>query len=155
MVPMTTRPRARVDLELVTVLIVDDFPVTLSALDEALQADDTLIVVGAANSIGAAIDLASYLKPDVAVMDVNMPDGGGWALAQGLRHAVPGIRMVAYSAFDDALLTRTIAAAGISAYVTKGSDVQLLIDAIHGAAIMPSRDEPRALMGRLGSAPPA
>jgi len=60
------------------------------------------------------------MQPDVAVIDVHMPDGGGWAAARGLREVCPDIRLVAFSAYDDALVTRTIAAAGIHAFVSKG-----------------------------------
>jgi DNA-binding NarL/FixJ family response regulator len=145
---MSDRPAA--DLGRLSVLLVDDYPALLSALDESLRVDETLTVIGLANSVSGAIDIASRLKPDVAVIDVNMPGGGGWALVQGLRDAVPEVRLVAYSAFEDALVTRTLGAAGISAYVAKGSDIQVLLAAIHGRQVMPVREEARPLLGRLG-----
>ena len=84
-----------------------------------------------------------------------MPDGGGWAAARELREVCPGIRLVAYSSFEDALVTRTMTAAGISAYVTKGSDIGLLLAAVHGEDLMPlpRADQPlirRSIAGVAG-----
>ena len=71
--------------EAVTVLLLDDHPALLASLKEAVEADDTLTVVGAVGRIPDAIGLAVATQPRVAVIDVNMPDGGGWAAARGLR----------------------------------------------------------------------
>jgi DNA-binding NarL/FixJ family response regulator len=68
-----------------------------------------------------------------------MPDGGGWEAARGLLENCPGIRLVAYSSFDHALITRTMTQAGVSAFVSKGSDIELLLAAIHGENVMPTR----------------
>ena len=124
--------------EVLTILLVDDHWVMLEAVRALIETDDTLEVVGTASRVADAIQLARALQPRVAVIDVRMPDGGGWAAARGLREVCPGIRLVAYSSYEGALLTPTIAAAGISAFVPKGSDIQLLLSAIHGENVMPS-----------------
>jgi DNA-binding NarL/FixJ family response regulator len=80
-----------------------------------------------------------------------MPDGGGWAAARGLREVCPDIRLVAYSSFDEALVIRTIRAAGISAFVTKGSDIDVLLAAIHGEDFRPAPVEARPLMRRTAA----
>ena len=77
-----------------------------------------------------------------------MPDGGGWAAARGLREICPDIRLVAYSGFGDGLVIRTIAAAGVSAFVPKGSDIEVLLAAIHGRDVKPSPRDPTPLLGR-------
>jgi CheY-like chemotaxis protein len=132
----------------VTVLIVDDHPAMRESIREIIETDNTLEVVGAAGRIAEAISLAKLWEPEVAVLDVNMPDGGGWAAARGLREVCPDIRLVAYSSFEDALVTRTMTAAGISAYVTKGSDIALLLAAVHGADIMPLPRSDQTLIRR-------
>jgi DNA-binding NarL/FixJ family response regulator len=132
----------------VTVLLLDDHSVMLEAVRALIESDDTLVVIGTANRVPDAIRLARAMQPQVAVIDVHMPDGGGWAAARGLREACPGIRLVAFSAFDDALVTRTIAAAGISAFVSKGSDVNMLLAAIRGENVMPSRPQQMPLIRR-------
>jgi two-component system response regulator DevR len=141
--------------EAVTVLLLDDHPALLASLKEAVEADDTLTVVGAVGRIPDAIGLAVATQPRVAVIDVNMPDGGGWAAARGLREVCPGIRLVAYSAFGDALLTRTIAVAGVSAFVSKDSDIDVLLAAIRGENLQPSPSEPTPLIRRMTAAAPS
>jgi DNA-binding NarL/FixJ family response regulator len=141
--------------ERLTVLIVDDHPAMRESVREIMETDDTLEVVGVAGRIAEAVSLARLWEPEVAVLDVNMPDGGGWAAARELREVCPGIRLVAYSSFEDALVTRTMTAAGISAYVTKGSDIGLLLAAVHGEDLMPlpRADQPlirRSIAGVAG-----
>jgi DNA-binding NarL/FixJ family response regulator len=129
------------------VLLLDDNPALLESLKEAVEGDGTLTVVGMVCRIRDAIRLAAATRPQVAVIDVNMPDGGGWAAARGLREICPDIRLVAYSAFGQALVMRTMAVAGISAFVTKGADLDVLLAAIHGENLRPSPPEPTPLMG--------
>ena len=108
----------------------------------------TLVVVGTASRVPDAIRLALRTRPQVAVVDVSMPDGGGWAAARGLREVCPGIRLVAFTSFDNALVIRTIAAAGINAYVTKGSAIEVLLAAIHGEDVMPAPPQRMSLIRR-------
>lgn len=135
------------------VLLIDDYPAVLEALAEVLEVDNTLTVVGTASRVSEAIRLAQTSQPDVAVLDVNMPEGGGWAAARNLRSVCPDIRLVAYTAFDEALVRRTLAAAGVSAVVPKGPDSDLLLMAIHGENVMPSPREtvPMSLAQLAGS----
>jgi len=137
----------------VPVLLLDDNLTVLEALKEAVAADETLTVVGTACRISDAIRVAAATHPRVAVIDVNMPDGGGWAAARGLREICPDIRLVAYSGFGDGLVIRTIAAAGVSAFVTKGSDIEVLLAAIHGRDVKPSPRDPTPLLGRTDAVP--
>jgi len=131
-----------------TVLLLDDHSVMLESVRAIVETDDTLTVVATANRVPDAVLLARQTHPQVAVIDVNMPDGGGWAAARSLREVCPDIRLVAYSSFDEALVIRTIAAAGISAFVTKGSDIDVLLAAIHGEDLRPLPAEPKPLMRR-------
>ena len=134
-----------------TVLLLDDHAVMLESVREIVETDETLTVVGTADRVADAVDLAARTHPQVAVIDVNMPDGGGWAAARGLREVCPDIRLVAYSSFDEALVIRTIRAAGISAFVTKGSDIDVLLAAIHGEDFRPAPVEARPLMRRTAA----
>jgi two-component system, NarL family, response regulator DevR len=153
--PADTASRSQDVPEAVTVLLLDDHPALLASLKEAVEADDTLTVVGTAGRIPDAIGLAVATQPRVAVIDVNMPDGGGWAAARALREVCPGIRLVAYSAFGEALVTRTIAAAGVSAFVSKDSDIEVLLTAIRGENLQPSASEPTPLTRRMTAAAPS
>ena len=131
-----------------TVVLLDDHAVMLEALRALIQSDDSLVVIGTASRVPDAIRLARGMQPDVAVIDVHMPDGGGWAAARGLREVCPDIRLVAFSAYDDALVTRTIAAAGIDAFVSKGSEIGVLLAAIRGEDLMPTPTQQMPLFRR-------
>jgi len=131
-----------------TVLLLDDHTVMLEALRALIESDEGLVVIATASRIPDAVRLARGMQPDVAVIDVHMPDGGGWAAARGLREVCPDMRLVAFSAFDDALVTRTIAAAGISAFVTKGSEIGVLLAAIRGEDVMPAPPQRMPLIRR-------
>jgi len=120
----------------------------LEALRALIESDEGLVVIATASRIPDAVRLARGMQPDVAVIDVHMPDGGGWAAARGLREVCPDMRLVAFSAFDDALVTRTIAAAGISAFVTKGSEIGVLLAAIRGEDVMPAPPQRMPLIRR-------
>ncbi len=113
-----------------------------------VEGDSTLTVVATASGVSEAIRKARLWQPQVAVLDVNMPDGGGWAAARGLREVCSGIRLVAYSSYDEALVTRTMSAAGICSFVSKGSDIQMLISAIHGADLKPAASVVAPLLRR-------
>ena len=131
-----------------TVRLLDDHTVMLEALRALIESDEGLVVIATASRIPDAVRLARGMQPDVAVIDVHMPDGGGWAAARGLREVCPDMRLVAFSAFDDALVTRTIAAAGISAFVTKGSEIGVLLAAIRGEDVMPAPPQRMPLIRR-------
>jgi DNA-binding NarL/FixJ family response regulator len=134
-----------------TVLLLDDHSVMLESVRAIVETDDTLTVVATASRVPDAVRLAAQTHPQVAVIDVNMPDGGGWAAARGLQEVCPGIRLVAYSSFDEALVIRTIRAAGISAFVTKGADIDVLLAAIHGEDIRPIVAQAKPLMRRTAA----
>lgn len=134
-----------------TVLLLDDHSVMLESVRAIIETDDSLTVIATANRVADAILLAGQTHPQVAVIDVNMPEGGGWAAARGLREVCPGIRLVAYSSFDEALVIRTIRAVGISAFVTKGADIEVLLAAIHGEDARPVMAQTKSLIGRTSA----
>jgi DNA-binding NarL/FixJ family response regulator len=85
------------------------------------------------------------------VLDVTLPDGSGWVAARRLREVVPDIRLVAYASFGDALITRMMMAAGVFAYIIKGSDDGILLAAIHGDEEPPLSPREQALAGRTAA----
>jgi DNA-binding NarL/FixJ family response regulator len=146
---VTQDPRAS---EPLTVLLLDDHPDVLVSLVELLETDPEVTVVATASRVPDAVREAARCKPKVAVIDVSMPDGGGWAAARGLLEAWPEMRLVAYSSYDEALVTRTMMAAGVSAFVSKGSEIQTLLAAIHGEKVMPEPWNGAPLLHRTGAA---
>ncbi len=114
----------------VRVLIADDDASMRSALGDLLGGEPGYEVVGLAADPESAIDLAGIHRPDVAILDVKMPGGGGIRAADGIRAASPETRIVALSAWDDGETMRLMRRAGASGYVVKGAAPDDIIGAI-------------------------
>ena len=117
----------------ISVLIADDLPLLVDALKDLLEGDPSIVVVETANDAAAAVEAAAAARPDVALLDVRMPAGGGVAAARGIREVSPDTRIVALSAhFDRASVVEMIRAGAIG-YVIKGSAPEEIIAAVHGS----------------------
>jgi len=117
----------------VSVLIADDLPLVVDALTELLGGDPSIVVVATANDAVAAVEAAATARPDVALLDVRMPAGGGVVAARGIRKVSPNTKIVALSAqFDRASVVEMVRAGAIS-YLIKGSAPGEIIAAIHGS----------------------
>jgi DNA-binding NarL/FixJ family response regulator len=108
-----------------SVVVADDSAAVRQAMVDLIQTDAKFAVVAQAADTGDAIDVARELQPDIAVLDVHMPGGGGPVAAARIREAAPATRVVAYSAFDDAFSRDAMAEAGAVAYAVKGRDALL------------------------------
>ena len=115
-------------------VIVDNSDEVLSALSSVLSDQPDLDVVGVAGGVGEGVMLCRQVQPDVVILDVNMPDGGGQRAAREISTAVPGVRIVAFSAFDKALIRKMMLSAGADAYVSKSASMPELLAAIRGGS---------------------
>src|SRR3989475_11969565 len=117
----------------ISVLIADDLPLVVDALTELLGGDPSIVVVATANDAVAAVEAAATARPDVALLDVRMPAGGGGVAARGIREVSPRTKIVALSAqFDRASVVEMVRAGAIG-YLIKGSAPGEIIAAIHGS----------------------
>jgi EAL domain-containing protein (putative c-di-GMP-specific phosphodiesterase class I)/CheY-like chemotaxis protein len=118
----------------VRVLIADDNPVVRQALADLLRRSASMEVVGVAEDAEQAVALALQHRPDVAVLDVRMPKGGGPRAAREISWEVPGTRMVALSAWGDRDLVLDMVRSGAVGYVLKGRPPQELLATIGSVA---------------------
>ena len=77
---------------MVKVFLVDDHEVVLRVLIDLLNVDPELEVVGEAGSVAQALARIPALRPDVAVLDVRLPDGNGIELCRDLLSRLPNLR---------------------------------------------------------------
>ncbi|MDD1063387.1 response regulator transcription factor [Streptomyces cocklensis] len=110
----------------VRVFLVDDHEVVRRGVHDLLDAEPDIEVVGEAGTADHAVARGPALRPDVAVLDVRLPDGDGISVCRELRSAMPGLACLMLTSFDDddALLDAIMA--GASGYVLKqikGSDL--------------------------------
>ena len=106
---------------LARILIADDDANIREALRELLECEDGLEVVGVAEDAIQAVEVAARERPDVAILDVKMPGGGGPHAARGILAESPLTRIVALSAYGDRASILEMLSAGATAYLVKGS----------------------------------
>jgi EAL domain-containing protein (putative c-di-GMP-specific phosphodiesterase class I)/CheY-like chemotaxis protein len=114
----------------IRVLVADDDEEVRQALAHLIDRHDSLELVGLAGDANEAIDLASTSRPDVVVLDVRMPGGGGARAAREIRRHCPDVRIVALSAHDDERSVRDMLGGGVTSYLVKGAPVPEILRAI-------------------------
>jgi signal transduction histidine kinase len=114
----------------IRVLIAEDEPAVREALADLIRTDEELELIGAAGDADQAIDLAGRHHPDVALVDVKMPSGGGPRASREIRRLSPETRVVALSAYEDRATVLEMLRAGASGYLVKGTSAGEIVEAI-------------------------
>jgi two-component system, NarL family, response regulator DevR len=140
---------------MVRVFLVDDHEVVRRGLVDLLGSDRELEVVGEAGSVGEAMVKIPALRPDVAVLDVRLPDGNGIELCRELLSDLPELRCLMLTSYtsDEAMLDAILA--GASGFVVKDIKGMELAKAIKdvgaGKSLLDNRAA-AALMAKLRGA---
>jgi DNA-binding NarL/FixJ family response regulator len=118
----------------VRVALVDDHPVVLAGIKALLQAAPEITLVGEATSGEAALRLIAEAAPDVAVIDVSLPDLNGLDLARRLAESCPGAKLLALTVHEDRAYVQPLLQAGARGYLLKRSAAEDLVRAIRAVA---------------------
>jgi DNA-binding response OmpR family regulator len=116
------------------VLIADDEPEVREILINVVDGDPGLELAGVAADAEKAVEVARVTRPDVALLDVSMPGGGGARAALGIGWRSPMTHIVALSLHDDRATIVDMIRAGASGYVVKGASCDEILDALRWAA---------------------
>jgi len=142
----------RTDDHMTDVFLVDDHEVVRRGLVELLEGDPGLRVVGEASNYAHAMARIPALKPDVAVLDVRLPDGNGIELCRELLSKLPALRCLILTSFEDDQAMLDAILAGASGYVVKdikGLDLARAVrDVGAGKSLLDNRAA-AALMAKL------
>jgi len=103
-----------------TVLLVEDHPLTLFGLQKYLG--DRYDLVGSASDAAAAIDLILERKPDLVLLDVQFPGGGGAAVIEAVKPKEPGVKFLAFTVSTSAEDVIRLFRAGVDGYVVKTTE---------------------------------
>ena len=112
------------------VLVVDDHTVVRQALALMLSQESDIEVVGEASNGKTALELARSLKPDVVLMDVNMPVMNGIEATRAIHGEIPGISVIGLSMYEKNEQAIPMLDAGAVGYVSKSDAPDILLAAI-------------------------
>jgi two-component system, NarL family, response regulator DevR len=138
------------------VFLLDDHEVVRKGLRELLEAEDDMEVVGEAGTAADAIVRIPLTRPEVAVLDVRLPDGDGIEVCREVRSQMPELACLMLTSFadDEALLAAIMA--GAAGYVLKEIRTNDLVQAVRRVAAGESLLEPnitKRVMERIRSGP--
>lgn len=118
---------------MITAVLADDHPIVRQGLRTLLEGDDSCRVVGEAADGLTAIELITQVRPDVAILDLQMPDLHGLEVARRVREKSPATRLIILSMHGDEPFVLEALRHGVSGYVLKSSATDDLIAAVRAA----------------------
>ena len=116
---------------MITVLIVDDHELVRARIRSLLSGVNGIKVIGEASSGEEAVKIAREKHPNVVLMDVRMPGIGGLEATRKLLRADPDIKVIALTVCDEEPFPSKLLQAGAAGYLTKGSALEEMVQAIH------------------------
>jgi EAL domain-containing protein (putative c-di-GMP-specific phosphodiesterase class I)/CheY-like chemotaxis protein len=117
----------------IRVLIVDDEDAIREALADLIASEGSLEVVGTARDVDEAVQVARSTRPDVALVDVKMPGGGGPRAAREILRWSPQTHVLALSAYEDRTTVLEMLGSGAVGYLVKGTSPDEIVAAIERA----------------------
>ncbi len=118
----------------IRVFLLDDHEVVRRGLSDMLEAADGFQVVGEAGTATEALARIPAARPDVAVLDARLPDGSGIDVCRDIRSALPEVRCLILTSYDDEDAVFAAVMAGAAGYLLKEIRGSSLIDAIRQVA---------------------
>jgi DNA-binding NarL/FixJ family response regulator len=136
----------------IAVFLLDDHEIVRRGVRDLLEAEPDIEVVGEAGTAASALARIPALRPNVAVLDVKLPDGDGVSVCREIRSQMPEVSCLMLTSFDDDEALFDAVMAGASGYVIKKIRGIDLVGAVRTVAAGQSMLDPRAasqLMARL------
>jgi DNA-binding NarL/FixJ family response regulator len=118
----------------VRVVIVEDHALVRAGTLQLLETVSDMLIVGQAGSGEEGLVLIDQARPDVAVVDVNLPGMTGLDLAAELRRRCPSVAVLIVSAYDDAAYLSEALDVGVSGYLLKTATATEFLDAVRAVA---------------------
>jgi two-component system uhpT operon response regulator UhpA len=112
------------------IVLIDDHAIVREGFRALIERERDLAIIGECGRCAEAEAAVAALQPDLAVLDLSLPDGGGLALIPKLREAVPDLRVIVLSMHDSEPYLSEALARGADGYVSKGAATSELVVAI-------------------------
>ena len=136
----------------INVFLLDDHEIVRRGVRELLEAEPDITVVGEAGSAASALARIPAVKPDVAVLDVRLPDGDGVSVCREIRSRMPEVACLMLTSFSDDEALFDAIMAGAAGYVLKqirGTDLVGAVRTVASGASMLDPDAARKVMDRM------
>ncbi len=116
--------------EPVRIILADDHPLVLEAVRTLLDGQPGLKVIAAATDGQQLLDLTHRLKPDLVILDLQLPGVNGFECLRRIKESDPVIQVIVLSAFGDAQTVRAVVQAGAEGFVLKTDPPAQVVNAI-------------------------
>lgn len=140
----------------IKVFLLDDHEIVRRGVRDMLEAEPDITVIGEAGTAASAVARVPALRPDVAVLDVRLPDGDGVTVCREIRSKMPEIACLMLTSFSDDEALMDAVMAGASGFVLKqirGSDLVGAVRTIASGKSLLDSKATEQLMSRLRGAP--
>jgi DNA-binding NarL/FixJ family response regulator len=115
------------------ILIVDDHAIVRRGIQMLLDTDPSIHIVGEAEDCQDAVGKAKRLQPDVILMDLVIPQGGGIEAIEKIKRDSPNFKIIVLTTFGDEPRVKAAMEAGADGYLLKDADGDALLQAVHAA----------------------
>ena len=141
----------------IRILVVDDHPVLRDGLVAVLSTQPDFQVVAEAGSGADSLEIFARLRPDVVLLDLEMPEMDGVEALSGMRGQDPGARVIVFTAFDTDERILSAVKAGAQGYILKGAPRDQLFNAsrvVHAGGSLLEPLVASKLLNRISNEPP-
>ena len=138
-------------MEPIRILLVDDHRIVREGLASMLSTQPDLSVIGEAGTGSEAIAQVTLLRPDIVLLDLEMPDLDGASVLAHIRAEIPDVRVIILTAYGSDERILDAVRAGAKGYLLKGASLDELLHAVHVVAAGGSLLEPAMAERLLGS----
>ncbi|HEY4121124.1 MAG TPA: response regulator transcription factor, partial [Byssovorax sp.] len=118
----------------IKVYVIDDHPIVRDGFSRAIADEPDMQVVGRAGTAGEALKETAIMKPDVVLVDLNIPDRDGIELLGALRAQLANSKLLVLSGYDDEFRVAEALRAGAQGYLVKTAKLDEVIDGIRRVA---------------------
>ncbi len=114
----------------VSIFIVDDHYMVIEGIRSLLKNEETIEWMGHASNAASCLNFLKQYRPDVILMDVNLPDKNGTELCKEVKELYPSVLVLGLSTFNQQAVIHNMVDSGASGYLLKNASKEEIIDAI-------------------------
>lgn len=113
-----------------SIFIVDDHPVVAEGIRKLIQDSNAAEVIGVAGTGKACMDFLRWEKPDIILLDINLPDASGIDLCKEIKARIPAPKILALTTFNEKSCIISMMDNGADGYILKNSETEEILEAI-------------------------